>query len=111
MEFIKKYITLPFYFLTLLMASFLWRNEWLCFVVVGSISLIFLLFVKRTRKDKIVFIVFTILGFIIETTCIYMGAWSYANHSIMLVPVWLPLTWGIIGLFFEDGHKILDNIK
>ena len=45
------------------------------------------------KHDAYFFIAAAIIGPVGEIVVIYFGAWSYANPTILGIPVWLPLAW------------------
>jgi len=50
-------------------------------------------------KEDVFFVVFTmVIGPTIEVICVYFGAWSYGNPSLLGIPIWLPLAYGIFGV-------------
>jgi len=41
---------------------------------------------------------------------IYFGAWSYANPTMLGIPLWLPLAWGIAAVFVKRVAETLIRI-
>ncbi|ODS40695.1 MAG: hypothetical protein A7315_07925 [Candidatus Altiarchaeales archaeon WOR_SM1_79] len=49
------------------------------------------------RKNDIYFFVFgAVIGMSAEVVAVHFGAWQYANPSILEIPVWLPIAWGLV---------------
>ena len=59
-------------------------------------------------KDAIVYYVLAaVSGPLVEIVCIYFGIWSYTLPQFLGIPIWLPLVWGLFGLFlkkFQDAY-------
>ncbi|MEK6888083.1 MAG: hypothetical protein AABX14_04005 [Candidatus Aenigmatarchaeota archaeon] len=47
------------------------------------------------KRDIILFVSGAIFGPLAETVAIHFGAWSYANPTLLGIPLWLPFGWGI----------------
>lgn len=50
------------------------------------------------KTDFLLFLVGAIVGPTGEIIAILFGAWQYANPTLLGIPIWLPLAWGIITL-------------
>ncbi len=98
-----------------ILVSIFWRDNLLLsalLVILGTVTLRF----WHTKSDKMFFIVPAILGPSMEAVCIYFGAWAYSNPTF-LIPVWLPLVWGIAGIsigrisnyFIKRGGQVNDS--
>jgi hypothetical protein len=48
------------------------------------------------KEDKIYYIVAAIIGPLAEIGAIYRGAWIYMKPGLFIIPVWLPLAWGVV---------------
>lgn len=48
------------------------------------------------REDKIFFLVAALVGPLAEIAAAYRGAWTYTRYDFLLIPVWLPLAWGVV---------------
>ncbi len=53
------------------------------------------------RYDIVFFLVPAILGTAAELVFVHAGVWRYANPSLLGIPVWFPLSFGIAGLACE----------
>lgn len=51
----------------------------------------------HTRSDLVFFFLSLVLGPLAEGVAIAAGAWAY-TRPLWLIPVWLPLLWGIAAL-------------
>jgi hypothetical protein len=67
-----------------------------CYVLVS----IFALCKWHTKADVFCYVVAAFLGPLGEVVVVYYGAWTYAKPSL-LIPIWLPLLWGVAGLFLR----------
>lgn len=57
---------------------------------------IFILLKWTTKEEKIIYFTAFILGPILEITVVPTGIWTYENPTILGIPVWLPLSYGIL---------------
>jgi hypothetical protein len=86
-------IELSVYGVAIALASFLWRTPIvlaLCYVVLS----ILVLWGWHKRSDLFFYSVAFVLGPGGEVIAVYFGAWNYAK-PIFLIPIWLPLLWGV----------------
>ena len=96
---------LPIYIACILLASLLWRTPTLlgiCYVIQGAL----MLSRWHTRADITYFLLALVLGPVGEAIAIHFGAWRYTEPTL-LVPIWLPLAWGISGLFLKKTTEAL----
>lgn len=63
------------------------------------------------EKDKYVFVVGAIIGPVIEIIAIYFGVWRYANPTLLGIPMWLPVLYGIASIFIERIARKLISRK
>jgi hypothetical protein len=87
------------YGLSIALAAALWEHPLLLMGCYGFLSVLILL-VWHEKADVIAYTTIAVLGPLGEAVAVYYGAWAYAKSSF-LVPVWLPLLWGIAGLFLR----------
>lgn len=81
---------------TAIAISALWRDNLVTSVLLTGILVLTLGF-WHTRKDMTHLFIAALVGPAMEAVCVYSGAWSYSNPNL-LVPVWLPLCWGLAGI-------------
>jgi len=74
--------------------SLLYKNALLLTAILFLCWLIVLKF-WHTKRDFYSFIIGAILGTCAEIIAVYSGAWRYTNPTVLNVPLWLPLAWGI----------------
>jgi hypothetical protein len=89
--------------------SLLWRDVFLLTVSL----LIFSIFVLRHFHKKSDFLIFSIggmMGASTEFVCIYFGAWQYTNTTY-LIPLWLPIVWGLASLVISRITLEIENKK
>jgi hypothetical protein len=87
------------YGLCIALASALWAHPAKltgCFVLVSILTLI----KWHTRADVIAYAAAAVLGPLGEAFAVYYGAWAYTKTSF-LIPLWLPLLWGVAGFFLR----------
>ena len=87
------------YALCIALASFLWSHPIIlsaCLVLIG----VFMLRRWHSKADLLFYSVAFLLGPLGEAIAVRSGAWSYSKPSF-LIPLWLPLLWGIVGLFLK----------
>lgn len=98
---------LPFYVLCIALASALWQVPGVlttCYVVLGGGMLLR----WHTRSDLAYFFLAFVLGPAGELVATHYGAWQYTKPAF-LIPLWLPLAWGISGLFFKRAAEALSG--
>ena len=84
-------------------------------VILASLLLIAWLFGLKfwhTKRDVYIFVTGAIIGPFGEIIAIRAGAWHYANPTILGIPIWLPLAWGlaVITIFrFVELIAEIDN--
>jgi hypothetical protein len=84
------------YVVAVALTAVLWPRPWLllgALIVWGGV----LLWRWHTRSDLVFFFLSLVLGPLAEGVAIAAGAWAY-TRPLWLIPVWLPLLWGIAAL-------------
>jgi len=92
-------LLLLLYALCVVLASALWSRPvtlTACYVLVSILALL----KWHTKADVVSYVVAAVLGPAGEAVVVHYGAWAYAK-PILLIPVWLPLVWGIVGFFLR----------
>jgi len=97
----KKQISalLSIYALCIVLACLLWSSPVFlsgCFLLIG----VSMLYRWHSKTDLLFYFVAFTLGPLGEAVAVRSGAWTYSK-PIFLIPLWLPLLWGIIGLFLK----------
>lgn len=82
----------------------LWSNNGLLGLVILIQNLLALSYWKR-RRHVFRFVATALIGTIAEVAFVASGAWSYANPTLMGIPLWFPLSFGQAGLL---GQEIVD---
>lgn len=96
---------LPAYLACVLAAGLLWQRPRTLLLVYCLLSVI-LLWRWHTRSDLFFFFVPCVLGPLGELVAVKLGAWSYPEPNGVL-PIWLPLAWGIAMLFMKRTAETL----
>ena len=91
---------LSVYALCILLVSLLWPRPTMLSACLVLISLS-LLYRWHTRRDLLFYSVAFVLGPLGEAIAVRSGAWTYAN-PFSLIPLWLPLLWGVVALFLKN---------
>jgi uncharacterized membrane protein YoaT (DUF817 family) len=86
-------------------AALLWREPYLLLGLLAAESAL-MLGLWHTREDLFFYLVPFVVGPSAEIIAIHGGAWSYAEPQ-WYIPVWLPLGWGISGLFMKKAARAL----
>lgn len=60
----------------------------------------------HSRSDVISLVVGALLGPVAELPAILSGAWAYSVSETM-IPIWLPLAWGIAGLCIKKTTEAI----
>ena len=96
---IKIAALLSIYALCIVLASLLWSSPVIlsgCFLLIG----VLMLYRWHSKTDLLFFSVAFLVGPLGEAIAVRSGAWTYSK-PIFLIPLWLPLLWGIAGLFIK----------
>jgi hypothetical protein len=83
-----------FFFFWILLISQLWKYPIILLVILSVISVIYL-GLKRSKTDLIIFLIAGISGPIGEGLVSASGLWTYHGETLLGIPYWLPLAWGI----------------
>jgi hypothetical protein len=73
-----------------------WENVILLTILLLIIAIFTLIYFHK-KNDLITFFVGSMSGAFAESVCIYFEAWVY-NNPTFLIPLWLPILWGIAAL-------------
>ncbi len=87
------------YALCIALTSFLWSHPIIlsaCFVLISTLMLLR----WHSKGDVLFYSIAFLLGPLGEAIVVRSGAWVYAKPSF-LIPLWLPLLWGIVVLFLK----------
>ena len=93
------------YGLCIVLASSLWEHPLMltgCYALVS----VFILLKWHTRADVVAYASTAILGLLGEAISVHYGAWTYTKPAF-LIPLWLPLLWGVAGFFLR---RLIANI-
>jgi hypothetical protein len=95
----ELFLLVSVYGVCIALASALWTHPVKltgCFVLVSILALI----KWHTRADVIAYGTAAVLGPLGEAFAVHYGAWAYTKSSF-LIPLWLPLLWGVAGFFLR----------
>lgn len=96
--------------ITLLSVSFLWYVPvLLTFILLVESILMILLY--KDKSDIYLFIACGLLGAIAESIAVSLGAWDYNRINIIGIPLWLPLLWGVAGLFVKRLNLKINQLS
>ena len=102
-------IQVVIYVLCLALVSILWDRPIalsLCYMLVT----VFMLSKWHARSDLVSYSVAFVAGPAAEAVAVHFRAWEYSK-PLYLIPVWLPLLWGIVGLFLKKVCEALTANK
>ena len=105
----KLIIQVVIYVLCIALASTLWHRPIalsLCYMLVT----VFMLSKWHARSDLLFYSVAFVVGPAAEAVAVRFRAWEYSK-PLYLIPVWLPLLWGIVGLFLKKVCETLTANK
>jgi hypothetical protein len=92
--------------LTLLAIIYFYKNSILTISLVSIIALIALI-KWRSKITVVLFIGGGILFGILEILVVDFGAWQYNNPSVLGVPIWLFVIWGVTcGFIYQMALEI-----
>lgn len=108
---IKNFLLIcPLAFLTLLVPSFLGKNQVISCLVLFVIGLI-MLSIDWRKKNFIFYFAILISGPIAEAFAIYFGAWNYTSPVFIGIPIWLFFVWGNAGLYVVKLKEFIFSLK
>jgi hypothetical protein len=90
---------LGIYALSILLTCVLWSSPQAlsgCLLVIGA----GMLYRWHSKADLLSYSAAFLLGPLGEAAAVRAGAWTYAK-PVILIPAWLPLLWGVAGLFLK----------
>jgi hypothetical protein len=95
-----------FFFVLVMLLSFFYSNNLLLTaLLIAYLGVIWKFFPKKA--DIYYFLPAAILGPIGEVIAISYGVWQYANPTILGVPLWLPIGWGLSAMIaLRIAHTI-----
>ena len=105
MLFFQLIIPIAIFALAIGLTSALWSQPVVLTINLAVLTVI-QLYKWHTKSDLVYFSVPFVLGPLAEGIAIYFGAWQYSK-PVYLIPVWLPVLWGIAALFMK---KICESI-
>jgi hypothetical protein len=95
-------------FATIMFPVFLWQYELLAAAGLLIVLYVFMQ-IREHRKHLPIFLYAALFGPISEIICIYAGAWSYTNAQFLVIPLWLPLVWGMAGVHMSEISERLNK--
>jgi hypothetical protein len=93
------------YIYCLAAASLFWERP-VVVLICYTLLCFFMLHRWHTRADIASFVAAMVLGSIADFVAVSFGVWEYGK-PLYRVPIWLPLGWGIIGLFLKRVSNVL----
>ncbi len=108
----KDYYIYIYRYSILLLATlsiiFTWENT--VFITSLLVLLAVLINVKSTMKEKVFYVVVSILATLVESSSIATGAWVYSHQQVLNFPIWLPIYWGMGGIAMKDTYLIIQKV-
>jgi uncharacterized membrane protein YoaT (DUF817 family) len=74
----------------------LYRHN-LVLLVVLCLETLVALRVWATRDDRVAFLLTGLVGSLAEAVFVRAGVWQYANPSLLGLPIWFPVSFGLAG--------------
>lgn len=82
------------FILTIIFIATFWSKNILLAFTLFALYLVGNLFWHK-KYDYIYYLTGLIVGPVAEIVATYFGAWTYANPTILNIPIWLPFAWGL----------------
>ena len=99
------------YVLNILVLYYLWQNN-AALTVIFIVMSAFVLLKWVNKEERIVYFASFILGPILDIILIPRGVWSWGNPSLFGIPLWLPLSYGILTVTsIKIGKSIAKLLK
>ena len=92
--------------LLVVLLSFLWPWPVILFLALLLVSAV-MLYRQHSRRDLAFYSAAFVLGPLGEAIIVYFGNWSYSEPVFDLIPIWLPLIWGIAALLVQNLADLL----
>ena len=106
----KLILELLIYVMGVAFVAFFYRNN--AFVTTMlTLAWFIAMGVWHKKEDVLVFVVAAVIGPLGEIVAVYFGAWTYANPTFWGIPIWLPLLWGLAGVFIKRVGLHLSKLK
>ena len=97
---ISKVVITFLFFVWVIVISLLWRYP--IALTASLLLLVIIYFIKYPNRDDLRwFIVAATLGPVGEAVVISSGLWEYHGLTMIGIPIWLPLAWGITAILFK----------
>jgi len=106
---LKHILTAIFAIVALLSVSLLWKESYILTVVLGITAMCMLL-VNKSKHEIYLFFLSGMAGAFAEAIAISAGAWTYTLPTLIGVPIWLPVLWGIAAVFIVRTYKFIEMI-
>lgn len=100
-----RVVTILIALASLATVSLWWRDNLLLLVFLILLSMV-MLFRERSKAELFTFLFCGIAGACAEMVAIYAGAWTYGNPNMINIPIWLPVLWGIAGVFMGKVYTL-----
>lgn len=94
---------------SLFLVGLFYTEEILLFLLLGVLATNILL-LYFSKKEVVLFVLVGIAGTLAEVIAIAFGAWTYADKSLYTVPFWLPVLWGIAGIFIKRLYEHVEYL-
>lgn len=91
---------------TVLLSILLWQNPFLLTIALLIVSIFILLF-YRSKENLLTYIIIAIVGTLVEMVAVSFGIWIYTTPQMFGVPLWLPMAWGIVGVFVKETSMVI----
>lgn len=97
MDKLKKDLFIGFliYSLNILLLYYLWQNN-IALTVIFIVISTFVLLKWANKEERIVYFASFVLGPILDLILVPRGVWAWENPSLFGIPLWLPLSYGIL---------------
>lgn len=97
----KAYLRRPrvyLVFFTIACVWFFWPYPILLTFIVAGLSYLFLSFEHFQRRHVTIYALVGLTATLVESSCVFAGAWKYTVPNMGFVPSWLPMIWGCAAL-------------
>ncbi|MFH1424829.1 MAG: hypothetical protein ABIG20_04085 [archaeon] len=91
---------------SLIFVTYLWTTPFILTAILIALGVLMLGLSKRL-DDILLFILAGVSGALAEIYGISHGAWAYANPTFFGIPIWLPILWGVAGLYMRNLHSMI----
>jgi len=97
--------------LTVIFIVAFWSKNWLIAICLIALYIIGNMFWHK-KYDYMYYLAGFVIGPSAEIAATYFGVWTYANPTLLNIPIWLPFAWGLAAvMILRIGQTVITVIE